>query len=398
MGAETYLRLGRFAIDLAARSVTDGVGERRMSPRAAKALALLLQAGGEVVTRTELLDHVWPGLFVTDESVTQVIAELRRALDDRAGGPRMIETVAKSGYRLRMLPEQRNPAEMATDQFDPFAYALLLDAESAIMEGGRDAIARALALAEEAVGVAPEMPMALAQLGIFEVLNGHYGGGSDANHRRALGFSERAIRHAPEQASGYSAKSMALAALGDRSGSRAAMARALFCGRDDGLVHYRAARVLFAQGEFRAAFSLADRAVALLPGESYPSYLAARSALAFDPDLARRKARLCLRSTDTRLGDNPDEPRARSSRALALCLLGDVTAAAAALKASNGSGTLCAIHDTFATIAMGDVDAGMESLEEAMDQGFRETEWLSREPILQPVRHERRFRKLVAAA
>jgi len=52
------------------------------------------------VSRVELLDSVWGGAFVGDDAVSATIIKLRRAFDDDARSPRVIETVHKSGYRL----------------------------------------------------------------------------------------------------------------------------------------------------------------------------------------------------------------------------------------------------------------------------------------------------------
>jgi serine/threonine protein kinase/Flp pilus assembly protein TadD len=58
---------------------------------------LLLHAG-EVVTKDELLDAVWPGLAVVDNSLATAISKLRKALGDES----MILTVPRIGYRLRV--------------------------------------------------------------------------------------------------------------------------------------------------------------------------------------------------------------------------------------------------------------------------------------------------------
>jgi DNA-binding winged helix-turn-helix (wHTH) protein len=57
----------------------------------------LLRHAGEVVTKDELLDSVWPGVVVVEGSLTTAISKLRKAMGD-AGG--LIETVPRIGYRL----------------------------------------------------------------------------------------------------------------------------------------------------------------------------------------------------------------------------------------------------------------------------------------------------------
>jgi len=65
---------------------------------------LLLRAG-EVLTKDELLDAVWPGTFVVEASVPTAVLKLRRALGDEKGEGRIIETVPGIGYRLAIPVE-----------------------------------------------------------------------------------------------------------------------------------------------------------------------------------------------------------------------------------------------------------------------------------------------------
>jgi len=58
----------------------------------------LLNKAGEVVTRQELLDLVWPGVNVVEGSLSTAISKLRKALDDAGGA--IIATVPRFGYRL----------------------------------------------------------------------------------------------------------------------------------------------------------------------------------------------------------------------------------------------------------------------------------------------------------
>ena len=77
---------------------------RRLEPRAAKALQILCDANGDVVSQEQLIDEVWSGRALSDNSVAVVIGQLRKALDDDAREPRIIETIPKRGYRLRVDP------------------------------------------------------------------------------------------------------------------------------------------------------------------------------------------------------------------------------------------------------------------------------------------------------
>jgi DNA-binding winged helix-turn-helix (wHTH) protein len=73
---------------------------------AAKPLALLVhlvRRGGAVVGKRELLEAIWPGLSVSDAAFQSVVRDLRRALGDMAGEPRVVATVRGKG--LRLVPE-----------------------------------------------------------------------------------------------------------------------------------------------------------------------------------------------------------------------------------------------------------------------------------------------------
>ena len=83
---------------------------RRLEPRAAKALELLCEANGELVSQEQLIASVWGGRALSDNSVAVVIGQLRKALDDDAREPRLIETIPKRGYRLRIDPSVEAPS------------------------------------------------------------------------------------------------------------------------------------------------------------------------------------------------------------------------------------------------------------------------------------------------
>lgn len=71
----------------------------RLTPKAATVLHLLASRAGETVRRNEILDAAWSPGPASDEALTQVIAELRRAFADDAREARWIATIPKLGYR-----------------------------------------------------------------------------------------------------------------------------------------------------------------------------------------------------------------------------------------------------------------------------------------------------------
>jgi TolB-like protein/Tfp pilus assembly protein PilF len=77
-----------------------GQREVRLTPKASAVLATLLAHAGQPVTKEQLFAAVWGKVVVGDAALTKCIRELRRALDDDAKQPRMIETRHRRGYRF----------------------------------------------------------------------------------------------------------------------------------------------------------------------------------------------------------------------------------------------------------------------------------------------------------
>jgi eukaryotic-like serine/threonine-protein kinase len=68
--------------------------------KAMDVLLCLAARPGELVTKRELQDAVWQTEFVSDNTLTRRVADLREALGDDARHPRYVETVRERGYRL----------------------------------------------------------------------------------------------------------------------------------------------------------------------------------------------------------------------------------------------------------------------------------------------------------
>ena len=82
----------------------------KVEPRAMRVLVHLAQRPGQVVSADELLEAVWPGLVVGQNSVYQTIAQLRRIFADDADAPQYIATVPRRGYRLIATVAAETPA------------------------------------------------------------------------------------------------------------------------------------------------------------------------------------------------------------------------------------------------------------------------------------------------
>jgi TolB-like protein len=83
--------------------------ETLLRPKTLELLRLFLRNPGRVVGRSEILDAVWPGLFVSDDSITQCVVELRRAMGEV--GTALLRTVPRRGYLLQapVMVEEDQP-------------------------------------------------------------------------------------------------------------------------------------------------------------------------------------------------------------------------------------------------------------------------------------------------
>lgn len=114
------MRFGVFEADLVAGELRKNGGRIRLQEQPFQLLALLLERPGEVVTREELRQKLWPAdTFVDfDHSLNTAVNKLREALGDSASSPRYVETLARRGYRFlgqvdrtEANPVAQNPAK-----------------------------------------------------------------------------------------------------------------------------------------------------------------------------------------------------------------------------------------------------------------------------------------------
>lgn len=109
------IRFGPFEVDLRSGELRKHGVSVKLQEQPAKILAALLARPGEVVTRAELVQLLWPdGTYVDfDHGLNAAVTRLRQALSDSADQPRYVETVARRGYRF--------VAEVKADAAEPIA-------------------------------------------------------------------------------------------------------------------------------------------------------------------------------------------------------------------------------------------------------------------------------------
>jgi class 3 adenylate cyclase/tetratricopeptide (TPR) repeat protein len=109
---QTTFDLAGFRLDVGCGSLLGSDGAAlALRPKTFDLLTYLFQNHGRIVSRDELLEAVWPGVFVTDDSLTQCVAEIRRALGP--DGADLLWTVPKRGYIF--APEALEPPPIPLD-------------------------------------------------------------------------------------------------------------------------------------------------------------------------------------------------------------------------------------------------------------------------------------------
>ena len=95
--ADATLEFGRFRVLLRQRQLVAETGPIELGTRALDLLLVLLEADGSLVTKSELMSRVWPGIVVAEENLKVQILALRKALgEDRD----FIRTECGRGYRF----------------------------------------------------------------------------------------------------------------------------------------------------------------------------------------------------------------------------------------------------------------------------------------------------------
>ena len=111
-------RFGIFELDLAAGELRKRGVKLRLQEQPLQVLTALLERAGDVVTREELRQRLWPSdTFVDfDHSLNTAINKVRETLGDLASSPRYVETVARKGYRFIAPVQRETVAETAAPE------------------------------------------------------------------------------------------------------------------------------------------------------------------------------------------------------------------------------------------------------------------------------------------
>ncbi len=140
--------LGDFLVEPSLHRLSKGGESRHVEPKVMELLLLLASRPGEVFTKEQISERLWPGIFVSESSVFRHVSELRRLLGDDRSRPRYVETIPKRGYRLVASLSKPRPRRAKLFPRAAVAAALALAAVSSrtgsppISPGARGAFLR----------------------------------------------------------------------------------------------------------------------------------------------------------------------------------------------------------------------------------------------------------------
>ena len=104
-------RFDRFTLDLARDALLGPDGAAiPLRPKSLALLKLMVAQAGRVVGRDAIMTAVWPDVVVGDESITQCVRDVRKALSDEA--QTLMRTVPKRGYLLAAEAQPAEPAQL----------------------------------------------------------------------------------------------------------------------------------------------------------------------------------------------------------------------------------------------------------------------------------------------
>ena len=159
------VRFGVFELDLSAGELRKNGVKLRLQGQPFQVLTLLLERSGEVVTREELQQELWPSdTFVDfDHSLNTAINKVREALGDSASSPRYVETLARRGYRF-IAPVQREPENAAA--------APTADTVPALVAAGPSSVPPARTPPDSAAAIHPELHVPIPRRSVTRGLFG----------------------------------------------------------------------------------------------------------------------------------------------------------------------------------------------------------------------------------
>jgi DNA-binding winged helix-turn-helix (wHTH) protein len=95
---------GDFELDLDSRELRRGGRAVALAPKAYQLLEILVRNRPKALSKMALLERLWPGTFVVEKNLVNLVAEIRQSLLDDPTHPRFVRTVHRFGYAFQVPP------------------------------------------------------------------------------------------------------------------------------------------------------------------------------------------------------------------------------------------------------------------------------------------------------
>ena len=109
------IRFGSFCLDTDRRLLLQGDEARHLSPKGLELLQLLVASRPRALSKAELHERLWPSVFVSEATLSSLVAEVRSAMGESAQSGGFVRTVHRYGYAfngdaVESEPQARTPA------------------------------------------------------------------------------------------------------------------------------------------------------------------------------------------------------------------------------------------------------------------------------------------------
>ncbi len=263
---------------------------------------------------------------------------------------------------------------------------------------------KSLQFARETFGRAIEIDpdYALAHAGLADCCSflHMYWGSQPEDLERAEEASRRALELAPELAEAHAARGLVYSLRGEHEQARLEFETAIRTNPQLYEARYFYGRTCFQEGRLEEAARLFEEAAELREDYQARFFMAQSYAALGQEEEARDGYRQALEVTQRHVELNPDDARAFTMGAVALCRLGNKA------EGLNWAERALAVDPDDAGVSYnvaclfsleGESDRAIESLEHAIQGGFARKDWFEKDPDLDPIRDDPRFRELMAA-
>ncbi len=138
---------GEFTLDSTTRELFRASERRHLERKAFQLLELLVSRRPAPVPKTEIRDLLWPETFVSESSLTRLVAQVRRALGDDSRRPRFVRTLHDFGYAFVAEVEEEDAPVRSSPHPAAAHHVILCDDRSYPLAEGENVLGRDLGLA-----------------------------------------------------------------------------------------------------------------------------------------------------------------------------------------------------------------------------------------------------------